>query len=381
MTRSILAITTALVLFSTALHASLDTTLTLHSRAFGGERQVRVFLPERYSTDTAAFAITVVLDAQYDQFWNMAKSNLDYLVDSYQVLPMIAVGIVSEDRGSDFAPPSTALKTHLRKEVLPLIDQLYRTAPYRICVGHSWGGAFVGHTAFSEDRDLFQGYLSISGSLDADDYVILHQADSLLGTGTPVNHAFVATVGDVGRREAESRQALDRMHGVMNKYATSGVAFMPEIFPETDHWSVVIPSFNAGLVKLSREVWFDQWHFEHQLHTGGEISREYVERWTALARNKYGYARLPGPGDLRFCANDFRDMGHYQSALQLYEWGMELAPESARIQYDLCWVKHELGVLTTEDTVLLSRLAETQKDTLSDTLYTHFLEWAAEHTP
>ena len=124
------------------LHAqeSRDTTFIIDSEAFGGERKVHVHLPERYlrlPTDT--FMGVYALDGHYEQYWSMAKSNLAYLVDNSQVLPMIIVGIHHDNRGRELIPANLdtlstennngqahLLQQHLREEVFPLIEATYR---------------------------------------------------------------------------------------------------------------------------------------------------------------------------------------------------------------------------------------------------------------
>jgi predicted alpha/beta superfamily hydrolase len=136
---------------------------TVTSEVFGKERKVKVFLPNRYQRDSISkFAVTYVLDAQHQIFWDAAKGNIGYMVDNYSVMPMIVVGVVSDSRGPEFNPKSTKLQTHLQNEIFPLIEKNYRTDGFRAIVGHSWGGAFVGNTIFSEKRDMFDAYIGIS---------------------------------------------------------------------------------------------------------------------------------------------------------------------------------------------------------------------------
>jgi hypothetical protein len=50
-----------------------------------------------------------------------------------------------------------------RKELIPYIDNNYKTEPYRVIVGHSYGGVFVMH-ALLKDPGLFDGYIAIDPS-------------------------------------------------------------------------------------------------------------------------------------------------------------------------------------------------------------------------
>ena len=91
---------------------------TIDSKIFEKKRSVKVFLPNRYHRDSISkYAVTYVLDAQHQIFWDAAKGNIGYMVDNYSVMPMIVIGVVSDQRGPEFNPKSTKLQEHLAKEV------------------------------------------------------------------------------------------------------------------------------------------------------------------------------------------------------------------------------------------------------------------------
>ena len=124
---------------------------TMNSKVFEKERKVKVFLPKRYLRDSISkFAVTYVLDAQHQMFWDVIRGNSSYMIDNYSVMPMIIVGIVSDNRGSEFNPQNDKLRQHIKDEVFPLIEKEYRVDNFRAIVGHSWGVAFVGNTIFVE---------------------------------------------------------------------------------------------------------------------------------------------------------------------------------------------------------------------------------------
>ena len=56
----------------------------------------------------------------------------------------------------------------LKEELIPEIDRTYRTKPYRIIVGHSFGALLALH-ALQSEPDVFQGYIAIDPSVFWDD--------------------------------------------------------------------------------------------------------------------------------------------------------------------------------------------------------------------
>jgi hypothetical protein len=110
---------------------------------------------------------------------------------------MIIVGIPNTDRIRDLttthvsAAPymdSNFVKTSgggekftlfLEKELMPHIDSIYPTAPYRMLIGHSFGGLMVINTLINH-TNLFNSYLAIDPSLWWDNQKLLKQADKVL---------------------------------------------------------------------------------------------------------------------------------------------------------------------------------------------------------
>ena len=69
----------------------------------------------------------------------------------------------------------------IEKELIPHIDSLYPTSPYRMFIGHSIGGLMVIYSLLNHSN-LFNSYLAIEPSLWWDDQVILKQAQQTLDT-------------------------------------------------------------------------------------------------------------------------------------------------------------------------------------------------------
>lgn len=113
--------------------------------------------------------------------------------DGNQVFPdMIVVGILNTERNRDFTPyrsnwwlyPTTQdfgfnggndrFAAFLEKELIPYIDSLYPTAPYRLLIGHSLAGLavtniMIGHTP------MFNAYIAIDPSMWFDGRKFLQQ--------------------------------------------------------------------------------------------------------------------------------------------------------------------------------------------------------------
>jgi uncharacterized protein len=89
---------------------------------------------------------------------------------SAQILDSSAVK--TSDGGGNFL-------SFIENELIPHIDSLYMTTPYRMLIGHSLGGLFVINTLINHPG-LFNSYVAIDPSLTWDDRKLLKQAETVL---------------------------------------------------------------------------------------------------------------------------------------------------------------------------------------------------------
>ncbi|MEI9912732.1 MAG: alpha/beta hydrolase-fold protein [Bacteroidota bacterium] len=115
---------------------------------------------------------------------------------------MIVVGILNTDRTRDLTPThidaesphyvssadSAFYKTSgggenfiafIENELMPHIEATYKTAPYKMLIGHSYGGLAVMQT-FVHHNNLFNTYISIDPSMHWDNQKLMKQAQKLL---------------------------------------------------------------------------------------------------------------------------------------------------------------------------------------------------------
>lgn len=352
---------------------------TINSKAFEKERKVRVFLPNRYYRDTAAtFAVTYVLDAQHDIFWNAVKGNAGYLVDNYSVMPMIFVGIVSDNRGSEFDPPPTTLLNHIEKEVIPLIEEEYRTDGFRAILGHSWGGAFVGSTLFSERNTLFDGYIGISPSFGDTDNIIEQNAKAMLEKDTQFDKYLYFSHGDVGRREVEFAGYVNNIKTLLEEYPNKTLVYQPRHIERVGHWQIVGASVCDGLISMSRNYFADQWVIEKFAENGNITSQ--VKSFNKNQKEQFGYLHKASGNYLNFVANDFRDLEQYENAIEVYQLALEEDSENVRVHVNISDTYDKLGDLEKAKTSFQKtlQLLEAQKEDLSENYYKDVSAWVKE---
>ena len=353
---------------------------TITSKAFEVDRKIRVFLPERYFTDsTGTFIVTYVLDAQDDQVWNMVKSNIDYMVSRYTVIPMIVVGIVSDNRGEEFNPQEQKLHAHFKEEVFPLIEHNYRVKPFRTIVGHSWGGAFVGNTLFGENTEMFDAYIGICPSLDAMDGVIFNQADSLLQNNNTFKKYFYFSSGDIGF-EAEYRRDVLRMDSLLSQYPNETLAWKSHHYAKMDHFQAFIPAVNDGLTHMSRNYFADQMMFEKFAENSSESIVTQMEKFYTSQEKNFGFTFRPTAKYLRYVGDGFGRKNQYKHAIPVYKLVLEMDEENRGAWFNLANAYDQLGETGEAKSTFTKALTilEKQKTEVSESYYNNMSKWANE---
>src|SRR5678816_3387006 len=162
-------------------------------------RKFLVYTPPSYSDTTylpKRYPVLYLLDG--DAHFHSVTGLLQILgtgINATFVLPeMIVVAIPNTNRTRDMTPthtdrdpdgkPQPALAasggmpnflTFITTELIPRIEHDYRTAPYRVFVGHSLGGITTIDALYTIP-DAFNAYVAIDPSLWYDDRVLLKKA-------------------------------------------------------------------------------------------------------------------------------------------------------------------------------------------------------------
>jgi len=177
---------------------------SVYSKSLGEERKIWVYMPHGDNGPSASgqrYPVVYLLDgdAHFSSVMGMIQQLSE--VNGNTVCPdMILVGIPNTVRMRDLTPTqsapnfyvdSDAVRTSgggenftafIEKELIPHIDSLYPTAPYRMLIGHSLGGLMVINTLVHHPQ-LFNAYLAIDPSMWWDNQKLLKLTDTALAKG------------------------------------------------------------------------------------------------------------------------------------------------------------------------------------------------------
>lgn len=136
-------------------------------------RKLKIQLPRDYEENTdKVYPIIIVLDANY--LFEPVAGNVDYFSYWEDMPESIVVGIMQGDSRYDdgayddinFMPEEKGADffEFIGLELLPYIDNTYRTAQFTIAVGHDFTANFINYYLF-KDPPLFNGYINLSPDL------------------------------------------------------------------------------------------------------------------------------------------------------------------------------------------------------------------------
>lgn len=140
------------------------------SKKLGETRKLKIQLPRNYAANKEkVYPIVIVLDGDY--LFEPVAGNVDYFSYWEDMPEAIVVGIMQGDSryedcnydDKNFVPAEkgAAFFEFIGMELMPYIDNEYRTAKFIIGVGHDFTANFLNYYLF-KDPVLFNGYINLS---------------------------------------------------------------------------------------------------------------------------------------------------------------------------------------------------------------------------
>ncbi|CAM3867177.1 alpha/beta hydrolase [Litorimonas haliclonae] len=158
----------------------LGQSFEFESSVLGESRRVSVRLPDRYvSEPDKTFPVLYLIDGGPQQDFPHIAGILQSTDINWTIEPMILVGIETRNRQAELTPPATdpsyeqvfeknggaeSFRQFIETEIMPWVEDTYRTDQRDIVMGESLAGLFVMET-FAKRPDLFSHFISVSPSL------------------------------------------------------------------------------------------------------------------------------------------------------------------------------------------------------------------------
>ena len=238
---------------------------TIFSNTLNEDRPLLIYLPESYEESEQSFPVIYLLDGK--GHFHHTSGTVDFLSRSNRMPNCIVVGIPNTtDRTRDLTPPESAkekrfptsggadnMMTFIEKELMPYINNKYRTTNYDLLIGHSFGGLFAVH-AMVHHPQVFDAYLAISPSMWWDQQLLVDQAEKYLKQNQTLTGKLYMTMGNEGGAMLGGAWKLS---AILEENAPKSFEWEFHIMEEEDHGSVPHRSTYNGLESL-----FEDWRIK-----------------------------------------------------------------------------------------------------------------------
>ena len=242
--------------------------LKFYSEVLKEERLLFLYLPSGYDQLEESFPVLYLLDG--DAHFYHTTGIVQFLAQNGRIPDMIIVAIQNTDRTRDLTPPTQTdtegdyatsggadnFLVFLKDELIPHIDQTYRTRPYRLLVGHSFGGLFAIH-ALVKQPGVFNSYLAISPSLWWNDQALIQEVEFFLKNNPELMGDLYMTMGNEGGKMLGSALKLS---GILEEEAPKSFRWEFKLMEQETHGSVPNRSTYSGLEKV-----FEGWYIHEPL--------------------------------------------------------------------------------------------------------------------
>jgi predicted alpha/beta superfamily hydrolase len=260
--------------------------------------------------------------------------------------PLIVVGIANTDRTRDLTPTHADMKNpdgtvtafptsggadrfldFIQTELIPEIEKRYRTAPYRIFAGHSFGGLFAIHALITRP-DLFNAYIAVSPSLQWDDGRTLHQAQQFFVAHTELKKTLFFSLANEDTPPNPMGENFEQFRKTLAAGAPKGFTWDSAHYPDEDHGSTVLRAHYAGLRTI-----FSGWQVprdENGLPGGGLAGLQ--QHYQKLSE-RFGFHISVPENTMNNLGYQLMGAKKLDEAIAIFKQNVELYPGSANV-YD-----------------------------------------------
>jgi predicted alpha/beta superfamily hydrolase len=298
----------------------------LRSAILGENRPVMIYRPPGMKPGEA-HPVVYVLDGE--AHFIHAAGLMQFLAVQRRMPPVVVVGVGNVHRTRDLTPTAVdSVPTSggadrflgfIERELIPTVEEGLAPHPYRVLVGHSYGG-LLAIRALNRSPDLFDATIAISPSLFWGDELMRKQSQKLFAVRPALDRALYLAIGGESPEIMTSTRAYAEL---LRSEGPRGPRWSFEEMPEEDHGSIVHRGIYRGLEHV-----FAGWRPSAEVDTMAELEGAY----RALAVRFRLPLKVP-EAQLNLFAYRLLAGGRNEEAVAAFRRNIELYPDSANV-YD-----------------------------------------------
>ncbi len=323
---------------------------TLYSNILGEKRTMWVHIPESYKSEhgeAKSFPVLYLLDG--DSHFSYTVGMVENLSSrGNSILPkMIVVGILNTDRTRDLTPTKSeemppfiskstsersgggeSFMQFIEDELIPHIESNYSTLPYRVFIGHSFGGLTVLNTLI-ENTTLFDGYIAIDPGLFYNNQRLLNAMEQsnfqkgfkhkslfhAIANTMESNMDIKSVTKDISVNTLPIRSNL-RLEKYLNELIDLDLKYSSKYYPNDTHGSVPVVSTYDGLrfIFSSYEL---KLGIKEYVEPESKIFDKIVNHYKRIS-NELGYKIKPEEQFIDIISYEFLSMKQYEKAEKFF---------------------------------------------------------------
>jgi uncharacterized protein len=254
---------------------------SIYSKLLHEKREIWIHLPGSATGSlfkSQRYPVVYLLDGDAHFFSVAGMIHQLSEINGNTLLPeMIVIGIPNTDRMRDLTPTHSPtgytgdsagvgtsgggeiFMSFIEKELMPYIDSLYPTAPYKVFIGHSLGGLTVINVLLHHTR-LFNSYIAIDPSMWWQNQLLLKQSGNILAQNNFNGRTLFLGVAntmppgmDTARVWKDNSNNTIHIRSILllanelKKGRGDGLRWEYKYYPEDNHGSVPLISEYDGL--------------------------------------------------------------------------------------------------------------------------------------
>ena len=306
----------------------------IQSKVLGEQRTLLVGLPDGYEQLTERHPVLYLLDGK-ENFEHVAGL-VRFMGRVGQMPRVIVVGIANTDRIRDFTPTAAPqalngraktsggggkFSQFLEKELIPHVEKKYRTAPYRILVGHSLTAMFATHVLLTKPG-LFDSTVAAGPYLTWDDRAVMANLTKKLAALPEKELRFHVSHGGSGEAEHGIDKDVKALCDAMKRGGPKNLKWAFASYEHDHHNSAIHPAVLDGLRHT-----FPDWRPDPKTSLDS-LTAHYDE-----LSKRYGYSVAVPEGMLNMRGYQALMAKRTAEAIEIFEKNVEFHPESANV-YD-----------------------------------------------
>lgn len=307
----------------------LGQSMAIDSKHLGETREVFIYTPEGYAASDDKYPVLYVLDGETHFFTSSALANFYATNQQIPELIVVAIPNVPGNRNRNFTPLGNINRPNLggaekfiafmREELMPTINDYYRTHDFNLLFGHSLTGMFSIYTLL-DHTDMFNAFLTASPYVMWDDNYVVEQASKKVPESDFNDKSLFITIGD----EPNYYEQLENLTKLFKDNET-GLKWEYKKYSDNDHASIPVTTLVAGLGFV-----FSDWPLDQEIAMNGLNG---IQELLDNRLQKYGIKTKLNEAVVNVIGYQLLQADEIDKAIEIFEYNVDKFPNSSNV-YD-----------------------------------------------